>query len=331
MARNVDGMRSSRLLSMLMLCRTRERWTARELAEQLEVSVRTVYRDVEALQAAGVPLWTTTGPGGGIHLLPGWRTDLGALTGDEAAALSLAGVPDALAQLGLASVATSAQRKVSAAMPPELRAHAARLGQRVHVDAVGWFPREEPTDHLRTVADAVWSSRRIDVRYRRGDRTLQRRLDPLGLVMKAGTWYLVAVHRGDVRSYRVGRIVGCTVREEQSVRPEAFDLAAWWAASSTAFDLSLLRVECRLRCSPTGLRRLPEAVGTTAASTAEPTRAPDELGRVELRVRGESVEVLADQLLALGADVEVLAPAALRRAVAQRLRAALAPYDDRSC
>jgi predicted DNA-binding transcriptional regulator YafY len=315
---------------MLMLCRTRERWTAAELAEQLEVSVRTVYRDVEALQAAGVPLWTTTGPGGGIHLLPGWRTDLGALTGDEAAALSLAGAPDALAQLGLASVAASAQLKVSAAMPPQLRAHAARIGERVHLDAAGWFRRHEPTDCLRAVADAVWSSRRIQVSYRRGEGAVRRRLDPLGLVMKAGTWYLVAMHRSDVRSYRVGRIVGCTVLDEASRRPDGFDLAAWWSASSSAFDQSLLRVECRLRCTPSGRRRLHEAVGESAAAAAEPTGPPDEQGWVELRVRGETLEVLADQLLTLGADVEVVAPAELRRAVSGRLQAALEPYQRRS-
>jgi predicted DNA-binding transcriptional regulator YafY len=309
-------MRSSRLLSMLMLCRTRERWTAAELADELEVSARTVYRDVEALQASGVPLWTTAGPGGGIHLLPGWRTDLGALTGDEAAALSLAGAPDALAQLGLASVAASAQLKVSAAMPPELRARSARIVDRFLLDAPGWFQQPESTEHLQVIADAVWSARRIDLTYRRGDRTVRRRLDPLGLVMKAGTWYLVAAHRAQVRSYRVGRVEGCIVRDDPAQRPDGFVLRDWWADSSVAFDRSLLRYRCRLRCTSSGLRRLHDAVGTTAAQDARATASPpDADGWQTVELHGERLEVLANQLLTLGPRVEVLEPPELRAEV----------------
>lgn len=320
-------MRSSRLLSMLMLCRTRERWTAAELADELEVSVRTVYRDVEALQASGVPLWTTTGPGGGIHLLPGWRTDLGALTGDEAAALSLAGAPDALAQLGLASVAASAQLKVSAAMPPELRARSARIGERFHLDAPGWFQRPEPTEHLHVIADAVWSGRRLDLTYRRGERTVRRRLDPLGLVMKAGTWYLVAAHRGEVRSYRVGRVERCTVRDDAAQRPDDFVLREWWAESSEAFDRSLLRYRCRLRCSASGLRRLHDAVGTTAAQDARATASPPDVdGWQTVELHGERCEVLANQLLTLGPRVEVLEPPELRAEVISLVEAMARNY-----
>lgn len=306
-------MRSSRLLAMLMLCRTRERWTAAELADELEVSVRTVYRDVEALQAAGVPLWTTSGPGGGIHLLPGWRTELGALTGDEAAALSLAGVPGALADLGLGTVALSAQLKVRGGMPAELRARADRVAERFHLDAPGWFHHDDPVVHLAAVAEGVWSGRRLDITYRSGRRTFRRRLDPLGLVLKAGTWYLVAGHRGVVRTYRVGRIRSCDVRGELAGRPEGFDLAAWWDDSSAAFDASLLRVSCVLRLSPTAIRLLAHAVGPSAAEEAlAATSEPDDEGWRTLRVRGESEEVLADQLLGLADRVEVLEPASLR-------------------
>jgi predicted DNA-binding transcriptional regulator YafY len=311
-----------------MLCRTRERWTAAELAEQLEVSERTVYRDVAALQAAGVPLWTTTGRHGGIHLLPGWRSDLGALTGDEVGALSLSGAPEALVQLGLASVAASAQAKVAATLPAELRARATLVSERFHLDAPGWFRSPEPTPQLRAVAAAVWDQRRVDVRYRRRDREVRRRLDPLGLVMKAGTWYLVAAHRSSIRSYRVSRIRRCTVREERATRPDDFVLHAWWERSAESFDRSLLRYRCSLRCSPAGLRRLHEAVGTTAATDARAAAdgpGPDGWHRVELW--GEGCDVLAHQLLALGPDVEVVGPAELRSAVLDRVRATLAHYD----
>lgn len=310
-----------------MLCRTRERWTAAELAARLEVSERTVYRDVEALQSAGVPLWTSTGRGGGIHLLPGWRTDLGALTSDEVGALSLAGAPDALAQLGLASVAASAQVKIAAALPPELRARSARVTERFLLDAPGWFQRPEPTPQLSLLADALWAERRVDIVYRRADRSVRRRLDPLGLVMKAGIWYLVAAHRGDVRSYRVGRVQRCAQRDDLATRPDGFDLRAWWQHSAAAFDRSLLRYRCVLRCTDSGLGRLHEAVGTTAAQDALATASdPDPQGWVRVELHGEGLEVLADQLLQLGPRVEVLGPPELRQAVAELLAQTLSRY-----
>lgn len=323
-------MRSARLVSMVMVLRTRDRWTAQELADELEVSVRTVYRDVAALQDAGVPLWTAPGRHGGIHLVPGWRTDLDALTGEEAGTLALSGVPGAAAELGLGAVAASAQRKVTAALPPELRARSARIAERFHLDAPGWFARPDRVDTLPVVADAVWSGRRLDLTYRRGERTVQRRVDPLGVVLKAGTWYLVAGHRGAVRSYRVGRIVTAALRDEPASRPEHFELADWWATASEQFDQSLLRYPCRLRCSPVGFRRLSEAVGVTAARAAGATAGPpDQHGWVELELRGESLEVLADQLLGLGPHVEVLSPVELRVELRALLDATRSLYDDR--
>ena len=314
-------MRASRLISLLMLCGSRERWTATELAEELEVSGRTIYRDVAELQSAGVPLWTESGPGGGIRVLPGWRSRLDALTGDEAAVLPLAGLPG-LSDLGLGAVALSARLKVRSALPPELRSRAARVEERFHLDAPGWFHRPDPRDHLATIAEAVWSERRVEVRYDRGRRTVQRRLDPLGLVLKAGTWYLVARHRGAVRTYRVGRVVACTPLDQQFVRPEDFDLAQWWAASSAEFDRSILRYRCELELSPSAQRRLPQVTDRAAAEEALAAARPGRReGWVVVRLDCEAEEVIADQLRQLGDGVEVLAPAALRERVH---RAALA-------
>lgn len=307
-----------------MLCRTRERWTAAELAEELGVSVRTIYRDVTELQATGVPLWTESGPGGGIRLLPEWRTDLDALTGDEAAALTLAGVPTAVSDLGLGAVALGARLKVRSALPPELRARAARIEERFLLDAPGWFHRPDDTRHLPTIAEAVWASRRLDVTYRRSDRPVRRRLDPLGLVLKAGTWYLVARHRGDVRTYRVGRVASVAVRDETFTRPAGFDLAQWWSRSSAEFDRALLRERCRLSLSPVALRRLGEVTDPGAAERARATGRPattEGWTTVELEVESEAVA--ADQLLALGGGVAVHEPASLRRRL-HELAAALA-------
>lgn len=306
-------------MAILMLCRTRERWTAPELAEQFEVSVRTIYRDVSALQHAGVPLWTESGPGGGIRLLEGWSSDLEDLNGDEAAALFLSGVPSAVSDLGLGAVTLSAQLKVRSALPPELRARAGRVQERFHLDAPGWFHHPDPLDHLPVIADAVWTAHRLDLAYARRDDVVQRRVDPLGLVLKAGTWYLVARHRGRVATYRVGRVRRASRRAETFDRPDGFDLGKWWSESSAAFDRSLLRDRCQLRLSPAAQRRLPRITDRAAATRAldTPTGVDTDSGWVTVWLECESEEVVADQLLCLAGEFEVLASAGLR----ERLRA----------
>jgi predicted DNA-binding transcriptional regulator YafY len=325
--------RSSRLLALLFELQQRGSATAPQLAEHLEVSVRTIYRDVAALQQAGVPLWTEAGPRGGIRLLEGWRTRLDGLTADEAGTLALAGAPSAASDLGLGSVLAAAQAKVRSTLPPELRARADRFAQRFHLDAPGWFHHDEDLTHLGTVAEAVWEGRRIDVGYQRGDRAVRRRLDPLGLVQKGGTWYLVAAHRGSSgrergagqpRTYRVSRITAVEARDDEVVRPDGFQLARWWADSSRDFDRSMLRSTVRLRLSPraAGWVRLlvDQAAADEALAAAGP---PDAEGWVEITLAVESDEVAAHQLLGLGGEVEVLEPPAVRQAMAAQGRAML--------
>lgn len=291
--------------------------TAAELASELEVSPRTIYRDVAVLQACGVPLWTETGPGGGIRLVEGWRTRLDGLTGDEAAALFLSGAPHAADALGLDTVLVAAQTKVMSTLPADLRTRAGRVRTRFHLDAPGWFTRDEDVPYLTTIAGAVWNSRRVTLRYARRDREVDRRLDPLGLVLKAGVWYLVARHRDDVRSYRVSRVIAASVRDERFERPEGFDLATWWAGSNKEFGLSLLRFPCVVRVSPRGLGALPRVFGPVVAADALATAgAAGADGWRELRLHGESREIVIDQLVALGADMEVCSPVEVRRAVA---------------
>ncbi|MCU1483939.1 MAG: Helix-turn-helix type 11 domain protein [Actinomycetia bacterium] len=292
-------MRASRLVELLLLLQERREATADALAVELEVSVRTIYRDVAALQAAGVPLWTESGPGGGIRLLDGWSGRLDGIAPDEAGALYLAG--------------TVAQASVLSTLPRELGARAGRIRERFHVDAPDWFSREEAVPHLDVVADAVWTGRRLDLRY--GD--AERRVDPLGLVLKAGRWYLVAAHRGRPRTYRIGRITAATVRPERVERPDGFELAAWWAESSAEFDQAIRRTTVTLRVSPRGLRLLPRAITLPEVDAPEP--GPD--GWFELTVPVESDEVAAHQLLGLAGHVEVLAPAAVRAAMASFGRA----------
>ncbi|HEU4426808.1 MAG TPA: HTH domain-containing protein, partial [Pilimelia sp.] len=182
-------MRADRLLSIVLLLQSRGRQTAGQLAAELEVSVRTIYRDVLALGSAGIPVY---GDSTGYRLVDGYETRLTGLSADEARGLVLAGLPGAAADLGLAEAVTAAQLKLTAALPEALRERAARMRQRFHLDAPGWYHDGDNCDHLAAVADAVWRQHVIAVRYESWSRVVERRLEPYGLVLKAGKWYLVA-------------------------------------------------------------------------------------------------------------------------------------------
>jgi predicted DNA-binding transcriptional regulator YafY len=317
--------RASRLVALLLELQHRGGATAPELADVLEVSVRTVYRDVAALQGAGVPLWTEPGRNGGIRLVEGWRTDLDGLTGDEAMALALAGAPGAADALGLGAVLAAAETKVRAVLPPELRTRSERVRQRFHLDAPGWFHRPDDVDHLAPVAEAVWAAHRLDLTYGRDPRSadvVRRRVDPLGVVLKAGTWYLVARHRSSVRTYRVGRIRRVRVLDEVFDRPDDFDLSAFWAASMGEFERSLLRFTCRLRLSPEAAAGLGHTVDPVAAAAALAGASDaDADGWREVELSTESEDVAVAQLTALGAGVQVLDPPRLRARLAEVGRA----------
>jgi len=311
-------MKAGRLVALLLTLQTERGATAARLAESLEVSVRTIYRDVAALQSAGVPLWTEPGPTGGIRLLDGWRTRLDGLTADEAAGLFAGTAPAVLDGLGLGTVAVAAQAKVLATLPPELRTRAARLRERFHLDAPTWFAGPDDVPHLHTVADAVWAQHRLDIGYRRGEETVHRLLDPLGLVLKAGVWYAaMRTAKGHVLTYRVSRITDVTPTGELFDRPEGFTLATWWSASQAEFDAAMQPLPVRVRLSPHGVRKLPDAVGTVTAKRAlDDCGPPDGDGWVEAVVDLESVRVAVGQLTALGAEVEVLAPDEVRAGLA---------------
>ena len=315
-------MRAERLVTLLFLLQQRRRATAAELADALAVSERTVYRDIAALESAGVPLWTEQGRSGGIRLMDGWRTRLDGLTGREAAAIFALGVPEVLAELGLGSAMTGARAKLLATLPAALRDYAQQIGDRFHLDAPGWFHRPEEVSHLATVASAVADTRRLTVRYGRSDRVVDRLLEPLGLVVKAGVWYLVArpVPGETPRTYRVARIVSA-VEDEPFERPP-FDLVSWWAETSASFERSLLRDRVRLRLSQRARRALKEVTDREAAAEAlAGAGPPDEDGWCEVELAVETEQVALTQLSGLGAGVEVLAPASLRAALADLGRA----------
>jgi predicted DNA-binding transcriptional regulator YafY len=313
-------MRASRLLSLLLLLQTRGRMTAQQLSAELEVSVRTIYRDVESLNAAGVPLYGDAGPAGGYQLLEGYRTRLTGLTGKEAESLFLAGLPGPAADLGLGSAVAAAQLKLMAALPTELRDRAGRISARFHLDAPSWYHEADETPHLAGAADAVWNDRLVQVRYRRwvAPQEVTRTLEPYGLVLKAGRWYLVARGANRVATYRVSQILDLRQLDQQFSRPEAFDLAGYWRSYLDDFDERRHRGEAVVRLSPQGVRCLPDTMGAAVArAVAISAGPPDAQGWVQVAIPIESIDHAIGQLLRLGTDVEVLGPSELRARISE--------------
>jgi predicted DNA-binding transcriptional regulator YafY len=317
--------RASRLLSILLLLQTRGRLTAQQLAEELEVSVRTIYRDVEALHGAGVPLYGDAGPSGGYQLLDGYRTRLTGLTTDEAEALFLAGLPGPAAELGLGAVVASARLKLEAALPARPPERSARMQERFHLDAPGWYHDGDDSRYLAAVADAVWNQRAIRVRYRSWKAVVTRTLEPYGLVLKAGRWYVVARSGQHVRTYRANQILDLQPLDETFTRPEDFDLAAYWRAHLDDFRARLWQGEALVRLSPVAVQRLPDLMSEAVVrAAAGGSREPD--GWVRARIPIESLTHAETECLKLGADVEVLEPAELRDRLTATARALAALY-----
>ncbi len=320
-------MRSSRLLSILLLLQTRGRMTARELATELEVSIRTIYRDVDSLSEAGVPLYGDRGPAGGYQLIDGYRTRLTGLNTDEAGTIFLAGVPGPAADLGLGTVLATAQLKLLAALPTELRARAGRIRERFHLDAPGWFRSADQAPQLATVAQAVWNQRRLRVRYLKPTTEPARILDPLGVVLKSGVWYLVALRDGAPRTYRVSRIESAEALDERFERPPEFDLAAYWTTSTRAYERDLPRIEVTMRVDPAQLGLLAMLVGEGTVEEAE--RLPndgDPDAWLRLRLSVEWPRDAAARLVGMGGAVEVLSPTELRTQVVDLARGSLARH-----
>ena len=297
---------------MLLLLQTRGQLTATELADRFEVSVRTIHRDIESLGDAGVPIEALRGPAGGYRLARGYRTRLTGLTAEEAEALFAAPA----AELGLGGVLADARLKLLAAMPTELQERAERSARLFHLDARGWFRGEDKTPHLPTLASAVWQGKRLRTRYREGPRVVQRTLDPLGLVLKAGAWYLVARRSAGMRVYRVSRFVSVRVLDEEFRRPDGFELASFWDEWSTTFERNRPRFDVRLRVPRAAVRFLRPLVHPDGRSLLDGIRREPPREYVELTVPFEDVETAYRELLTFGAQLEVLAPLELRDRIA---------------
>ena len=285
------AVRASRLVNLLLLLQSRGGMTAAELARELEVSVRTIHRDVEELSAAGVPIYAERGPAGGIRLVDGYRTRLTGMTADEAEALFLSGLPGPAAQLGLGTVVAAAQLKVMAALPPELRSRAPRLLQRFHLDPAGWYQVGEAVSQLTVLSTAVWEGRCAAITYRRGSEVVERTIGPLGLVLKGGVWYVVAAVDGQIRTYRASRVV-----------------------TASLLDTPVVVVDVRVREDQ--LYRVDDVLGSGSVDASERVAEHGHPGAVRLRVRISYPEEAPNLLLAVGPNLEVIGPPEIREQVA---------------
>lgn len=313
-------MKADRLLSALLLLQARGRLTGRELSELLEVSERTIHRDMEALSASGVPIFSLRGAQGGWQLDEGWRTTVPGLNEAELRALLMT-EPRALGDPRLIAAANGALNKLMAALPDRMRQQAAAMRERLHVDATGWRGSGEDLSMLALVQDAVAQNRQLTFDYARADgQRGPRTVDPLGLVAKGMIWYLVARAPNGLRTYRVSRMQTVTPLATTFERPN-FDLAAFWKASTAELRDRRRRYETTLSLDPQAAQSL-----RTWCAVSPPTSQDDPSfkGRSALRVTFESEEQARCVVLGLGPQARVLAPAALRERVLADARAIVA-------
>ena len=318
-------MLASRLLSTLMLLQARGRMSAAELARESEVSIRTVYRDIDQLSAAGIPVYADRGRNGGFQLLDGYRTKLTGLTPGEAETLFLAGLPGPAAELGLGDRLAQAQLKLLAALPAGVGANAQRMATRFHLDPVGWFRAGEPTDSLPTVAQCVWNERMLKLRYRNAGKVYDRLLAPLGLVLKGGVWYLIARSGKSTRTYRVSAISDAQATDDPFVRPEDFDLQVYWEKASRDYEAGVYRETAEVRLSSKGMARL-ELLGPFVVETARQSAEPDGDGWFRCALPVEPGDFGLRELMRLGDEIEVVGPPPLRARLAAILTAVVQRY-----
>jgi predicted DNA-binding transcriptional regulator YafY len=312
-------MRASRLLTIMMLLQTRGRMSAESLASELEVSVRTIYRDIDQLSASGVPVYADIGRNGGFALLDGWRTRLTGFTPPEAQALFLSGLPGPAAELGLGDQVAQAELKLLAALPADWQKEAKRISTRFHLDPAGWFQPGYVHAHLKTVAECVWAERKLSVRYESWTKVTDRVLEPYGLVLKGGIWYVVARSGEDVRTFRLSGIQALLVMEEAFARPREFDLAAYWAEATVQFERDIYVGTATVRATERGIGRL-RAISDTVKKAIDALSLAYDDGWTTLTIPIEEVGWATREMTKVGAEIEVLHPPELRTAVADVAR-----------
>ncbi|MBC7814096.1 MAG: YafY family transcriptional regulator [Burkholderiales bacterium] len=318
-------MRADRLLSILFLLQIHRRLTAGELARRLEVSERTIHRDMDALSTAGIPVTAERGSNGGWVLLEDFRTNLTGLNETEIQAMFLANPTRLLTDLGLKQAAESALIKLLAALPSMSRQGAEYARQRIYVDAAGWHDVNEDISALPSLQEAIWQERKMRLSYERGDgAAVERLVDPLGLVAKGNVWYLVAAVDGSLRTYRVSRVRAAVVTDEPAVRPDDFDLAAYWRQSTVDFRANLPRYAAVVRAASETFPRMQHAGRFGRVEHIDP---PDANGWCRVEMMFDVEDEAVGYVLSYGPLMEALEPASLREKVIEAAQGVVAMYQ----
>lgn len=319
-------MRAERLLNILTTLQARGHATATELATENEVSLRTIYRDIDNLALAGIPVYAERGAQGGYRLLNDYKVQLNGMNQGEVQALVLSGLGSSVRGLGLSAAVASAEKKFAAALPAGLRDEVTRLRRHFYLDSSAWFNDAEEPVFLASLFAAIWEQQRIRIHYRSWRRESDIALSPLGVVLKSGAWYLVANHDGELRTYRVARIQSLTLHTGDHQCPPGFDLATYWRDSQARLDAAMHPTVARVRVSSLGLRILPELCGSYARTRIEVSEAADTDGWYEVSLPVQQTEHAVSELLRLGAELEVLSPHDLREAMRQTVSSLHAFY-----
>lgn len=321
-------MRADRLISILLLLQIHRRLTSHELAERLEVSERTIHRDMEALSIAGIPVFSERGTGGGWSLIEGYRSNLTGLSEAEVQALFLSRPAGLLNDLGLDKASEAGMIKLQASLPLLHQREASVAQERIHIDLTGWNNTKESVPMLPTLLEAVWHERKLAITYHRGEcDAVERTLDPLGLVAKGSAWYLVAGIEDTIRSYRVSRVLSAEVLNEASERPAGFDLAAYWKQSAVEFKDKFPRYEVTLRVHP---EFVPFLYLVGRFSRVEKIEEPDADGWRKAVIVFQVEEAAVQGVLSLGANVEILEPPELRTKIIEEAESIVAFYQRKS-
>ncbi len=320
-------MRADRLLSILLLLQTHRQITCRKLAAELEVSERTIYRDITALSTAGIPVYTEKGSSGGVRLMEDYRTDLTGLSTDEVRALTMLNIPQPLVELGVDQALKGALLKLSAAIPPAVQEAQERTRQRIHLDSNLWFQTEEPLPHLGVIQQAVWQDCLLDILISDAfDTEIELRVAPYGLVAKANIWHLVAEKEGHFRVLRVSQIRQAQICQQTFTRRDVFNLAAFWERWCADYESLQPHYSVRVRISPELVGFLQKKYGSKWLAFENPSSGVDETGWQTAVLTFDSLYSARTQLLGLGSAIEVLEPPALRLSLIDFAEQALSIY-----
>ena len=319
-------MRAVRLINILTTLQAKGLVTAEVLARDNDVSVRTIYRDIDALSLSGVPVYSERGSEGGYRLLDGYRVRLNGLTAAEAEAMFLSGIPGAAADLGLGALMAGAQKKLTAALPEDLRESARRLQTKFHLDAPAWLAEGDQPLYLQAIAEAVWNSKRIRIRYRSWTAEKIRVAEPLGIVMKGGAWYVVARVDDTPRTYHISRVLDLIVTDEIFEWPKGFDLAAYWNENTRRLELDLYPNWATIRISSCGVKEVEHTAPPYVRANLNFVAEADEAGRHMVRLPVADTRMAVHEMLKLGPEVEVIDPPQLRRAMREAIETLMSRY-----